>query len=211
MEWYAAMLLLIIIACFIRVICVFCNVVRMECNLAVQKSSLNTIICIGSGGHTTEMLRLIPIMNKNKFKPRLYILSDSDVCSEIKIHATERSATNYGLSRIPRCRKVRQSYLSSVFSTLYATFRTIPIIYKFKPDVILCNGPGTCIPVCAVAFMFRCLFLLDCRIIFIESICRVRTLSLSGRILQYFADLIIVQWPHLRNICLRAKYLGRLT
>ncbi|XP_014357622.2 UDP-N-acetylglucosamine transferase subunit ALG14 homolog [Papilio machaon] len=211
MEFYAIILLFLGITFFIRILWVVCKVLRSECNLAVQKSSLKTIVCIGSGGHTTEMLRLIPNLNKNKFLPRLYILADSDVSSEIKIHKTESSATSYKLCRIPRSRKVKQTYLSSVFSTLYATFCTIPVIYEFKPDVILCNGPGTCIPVCAVAFLLRCLLLLDCRIVFIESICRVRTLSLSGKILQYFADVFIVQWPQLRDVCYRAMYFGRLT
>lgn len=211
MELYAIILLLFSITFLIRILWVVCKVLRSECNLAIQEPSLKTVICIGSGGHTTEMLRLIANLNKNKFLPRLYILADSDVSSEIKIHETEKGTTGYTLSRIPRSRKVKQTYLSSVFSTLHATLCTVPVIYKFKPDVILCNGPGTCIPVCAVAFLLRCLFLLDCRIVFIESVCRVRTLSLSGKILQYFADIFIVQWPQLQDFCYRAKYFGRLT
>lgn len=176
-----------------------------------SESTLRTILCIGSGGHTTELLRIVRNLDHQKYQPRLYILADNDVSSEVKIHKTEHSPAKYALERIPRSRNVKQSYLSSIGSTLYATLHTIPVVYNFKPNVIFCNGPGTCVPVCVVAFILRCLFLIDCRIVFIESICRVRTLSLTGKILQYFADVIVVQWPQLRDSCYRAKYFGRLT
>ncbi|KAI5651920.1 oligosaccharide biosynthesis protein alg14 like domain-containing protein [Phthorimaea operculella] len=173
--------------------------------------NLRTILCIGSGGHTTELLRIVKNFDSNKYVPRLYIVADNDVSSEVKIHTSEQGQNKYALSRIPRSRNVNQSYLSSVFSTLYATLHSIPVVFNFKPDIVLCNGPGTCIPICVVTFILRCLFVLDCRIIFVESICRVRTMSLSGKILQYFADIIVVQWPQLRDACFRAKYFGRLT
>ncbi|KAL0893127.1 hypothetical protein ABMA27_014760 [Loxostege sticticalis] len=176
-----------------------------------SESTLRTILCIGSGGHTTELLRIVRNLDHQKYQPRLYILADNDVSSEVKIHKAELSPAKYALERIPRSRNVKQSYLSSIGSTLYATLHTIPVVYNFKPNVIFCNGPGTCVPVCVVAFILRCLFLIDCRIVFIESICRVRTLSLTGKILQYFADVIVVQWPQLRDSCYRAKYFGRLT
>ncbi|XP_068631734.1 UDP-N-acetylglucosamine transferase subunit ALG14 [Battus philenor] len=211
MEYFAAIFLVIVITILFRILYVILKIITSECYFIAQKPSLKTIVCIGSGGHTTELLRIISSLNTKKFSPRLYILADNDVNSEVKIHKLENEVTTYTLSRIPRSRKVKQTYLSSVFSTLYATLCTIPAVYNFKPDIILCNGPGTCIPVCAVAFILRCLFLIDCRIIFIESLCRVRTLSLSGKILQYFADIFIVQWPQLRDVCYRAKYFGRLT
>lgn len=70
---------------------------------------------------------------------------------------------------------------------------------SFRPDVLLCNGPGTCIPVCFAAAMFDLLRLRDTRIFFIESICRVKSLSLSALILYYLRipDSIIVQWRDL--------------
>ncbi|CAK1596236.1 unnamed protein product [Parnassius mnemosyne] len=206
-----AIFIIILIAFLLRILYLLVKVVTSECALSIQASSFKTIICIGSGGHTSEILRLMSNLNTRKFGPRLYILADSDTSSEVKIHNMENGSTSYTLCRIPRSRNVKQTYSSSIFTTIYATLSTIPIVYKFAPNVILCNGPGTCIPVCAVAFLLRCLFLLDSRIIYIESLCRVRTLSLSGKILQYFADIFIVQWPQLRDNCYRAKYFGRLT
>lgn len=186
------------------------NIITGQCAL-VRTKTLRTVFCIGSGGHTTELLRLVKTINKKKYDPRMYILADNDASSEVKIHETEKGQHNYSLARIPRSRNVQQSYLSSVISTLHATLCTFPVIYNFKPDVIFCNGPGTCIPICAVAFILRSLLLLDCRVVFIESICRVRTLSLTGKILQFIADIVIVQWPQMTDACFRAKYFGRLT
>lgn len=204
-------LLTLAIGLVTRTLYLLYQIVTSDCKLQSPRCSLKTILCVGSGGHTTELLRIKQKLISQKYQPRLYIVADNDVSSEVKIHSLENGDKNYSLSRIPRSRTVKQSYSSSVFSTLYATLHTIPVVYSFKPDVILCNGPGTCIPVCVVAFLMRCIFLLDCRIVFVESICRVRTMSLTGKILQYFADIIIVQWPQLRDVCFRAKYFGRLT
>ncbi|XP_026317679.1 UDP-N-acetylglucosamine transferase subunit ALG14 homolog [Hyposmocoma kahamanoa] len=178
-----------------------------------EKNSLRTILCIGSGGHTTELLRIAKTLDLKKYQPRLYIVADNDFSSEVKICEAEKSEIHntYAISRIPRSRNVNQSYLSSIFSSLYSILYTIPVVYNFKPNIVLCNGPGTCIPVCVVAFILRCFFIVDCRIIFIESICRVRTMSLTGKILQFFADIVVVQWPQLRDVCFRAMYFGRLT
>lgn len=184
-----------------------------NCKFNYEKNSLRTILCIGSGGHTTELLRIMKNLDSKKYDPRLYIVADNDSSSEVKIHEAEKSEIHntYVINRIPRSRNVNQSYLSSVFSTMYSTLHTIPVVYKFKPNIVLCNGPGTCVPVCVVAFILRCFFIVDCRIIFVESICRVRTMSLTGKILQFFADIVVVQWPQLRDVCFRAMYFGRLT
>ncbi|XP_047529606.1 UDP-N-acetylglucosamine transferase subunit ALG14 homolog [Vanessa atalanta] len=201
-----------IIAAFItRVFFLFHKILKSDCQLISPNSYLRTIYCIGSGGHTTELLRLMSHLDSKKFQPRLFILAKNDISSEVKIQEAVDGSDDYTLYRIPRSRNVKQSYISSVFTTIYATLSTIPILFKFKPDVIFCNGPGTCVPVCLVSFLMRCLFILDCRIVFIESLCRVQTLSLSGIILQYFADIFIIQWPQLRHVCFRAKYFGRLT
>lgn len=189
-----------------------CFILTTTCKLE-KKRPLRTILCIGSGGHTSELIRLFKAFSIEKYQPRLYIIAKNDTNSEVKIHELEKYIGNglFTIQSIPRSRNVHQSYLSSIKSTLNAILYSVHIVYNFGPDVVLCNGPGTCVPICVVSFLLRCMFLLDCRIVFIESICRVRTLSLTGKILQYFADVVVVQWPQLRDACFRAKYFGRLT
>ncbi|KAL5234448.1 hypothetical protein ACI65C_001858 [Semiaphis heraclei] len=167
-------------------------------SLKESKQPVRTLIVIGSGGHTAEMLRLMNNMNKLKFMPRLYLLADSDTTSRNRVENDE-SGLDWSITTIPRSRHVNQSYVTSIFSTIYAIFLTVPVVISFKPDIVLCNGPGTCVPVCLVAFMMKLFHYADTSIIFVESICRVKSLSLTGKCMYFIADLIIVQWPELRK------------
>ncbi|XP_050679252.1 UDP-N-acetylglucosamine transferase subunit ALG14 homolog [Leptidea sinapis] len=180
-----------------RVLYILIKIYAQQNRLTVEKRSLKVILCIGSGGHTTELLKIVAQMNFNKYSPRLYMMADSDNNSETKIIFTEKDTKDYQICKIPKSRNVHQPYMTSIFSTLHAILYCVLPIFRFKPDVIICNGPGTCIPICFVVFLMRCFCILDCRIVFIESLCRVRTLSLSGKILQFIADIFVVQWPQL--------------
>lgn len=172
-----------------------------------SKKPIRTLIVIGSGGHTAEMLRLMKKMNKSKFMPRLYVLADTDITSCVQIENNEYG-TDWSIASIPRSRHVNQSYLTSILSTIYSIVMTMPVVILFKPDLILCNGPGTCVPVCFIALIIKLFHYADTSVIFVESICRVKTLSLTGKLMFIFADLIIVQWPELsRKYGWRVKYL----
>lgn len=169
-----------------------------------------TIICIGSGGHTTEMLKLVQTLDFKKYTPRIYIMASSDKISSSKIRAIEGSNCDFDIVEIPRSRVVGQSYVTSVFTTLFSVIYSIPVVCRIRPDLVLCNGPGTCIPICIIAFMLKAAFICDTRIVFVESYCRTRSFSLSGMILMYFADNILVQWPKLTSKLKRAEYIGQL-
>ena len=56
---------------------------------------------------------------------------------------------------VPRSREVGQSWLTSNFTTLHALAPAAAILLRRRPRLLLVNGPGTCIPVCAAAFVFR--------------------------------------------------------
>eukprot|EP01050_Picozoa_sp_SAG11_P011309 SAG11_NODE_1189_length_5576_cov_3.002739_2_plen_111_part_00 len=85
----------------------------------------------------------------------------------------------------------------------------------FRPaqEVLLLNGPGTCLPLCLAAVLLQVLCLLPpVRIIFVESYCRVQSLSLTGKIIyaSRLADSFLVQWPTLAEKLPRARFVGRL-
>jgi beta-1,4-N-acetylglucosaminyltransferase len=48
------------------------------------------------------------------------------------------------------------------------------------------------------------------KIVFVESICRVQSLSLTGKILQYLPVHILVQWPQLTKLSPKTEYIGKL-
>lgn len=183
-----------------------------------KDKSVSTMIVIGSGGHTTEMLRLMRVMTPNLYCPRTYVMASSDKTSEFKVHVVEehlatkasRKYRKYSIFKIPRSRNVGQSFITSFFSTVYSFMRCLPMMIYHRPELVLCNGPGTCIPICLIAFMLRTLFVSNTMIVFIESVCRVDSLSMTGKILYYFADVFLVQWPDLEQKYSRVAYVGRV-
>lgn len=181
-----------------------------RCLSSWQKTTCRTMIVIGSGGHTSEMLKIVQHLNRDRFSYRIYVMADSDTTSHAKIMSAESftSKKHYDIFEIPRSRKVHQSYITSVWTTLYSAVFALRVVFLQKPDLILCNGPGTCVPICVAAFLMRFLFINNNAIVFIESICRVKTLSLTGKILSFFADLIIVQWPELKKLYKNTTYIG---
>nr|CAH7751758.1 unnamed protein product [Callosobruchus chinensis] len=161
------------------------------------------------------MLRLLHDLNFEKYTPRYYFMASNDSTSLNKIKEFEESMQKhkqgeYHICKIPRSRVVNQSYITSIFTTVYAILYSIPLVFKTVPDLILCNGPGTCIPICGLGFLLKALFVKDVKIVFVESFCRTRTLSLSGKILLYLADVFVVQWQCLKQKIQRADYIGQL-
>jgi hypothetical protein len=71
------------------------------------------------------------------------------------------------------------------------------------PDVILSTGAALAVPFFIVGKMH------GCRLVFVESLTRVRGLSLSGRLVYPLADAVFVQWPEAARRR-RARFVGSL-
>ncbi len=180
-------------------------------NIRKHIGPAKTMIVLGSGGHTTEMFQILKEFNKDNYTPRIYIAADSDKNSYTKVVQFEGASNDHKFIKIFRSRNVGQSYISSVFTTLHAIASSIPVIYHEKPDLVMCNGPGTCVPICLIAFLFRVLFIkTNCRIVFVESFCRIKSLSLTGRIMIWFADLFVVHWEEQRKFSNKIHCFGKL-
>ena len=192
------------------------------CSGAESTGPCRTMIVLGSGGHTAEMLKLLGTISFADYSPRCYVMSSSDVHSPIKAQAVEQqqqqqqrgsiaTTSSYSMVQIPRSRDVGQSFVTSIFTTLYSLFFGVRSVFQFQPDLLLLNGPGTCVPVCwsVVLMNFCCRWRSRrCRVVFIESVCRVHSLSLSARMLAPFLDRLFVQWPSVPSK--NAEYHGRL-
>jgi beta-1,4-N-acetylglucosaminyltransferase len=106
---------------------------------------------------------------------------------------------------------VKQSYVTSVYTTLVAFLFCFPLIWREKPRVLLANGPGTCLPLCVVAWLLAFLRITPpCDIVFIESAARVHRLSLSGYLLMrlHLCSVFIVQWSELHDQYPATKHLS---
>lgn len=65
-------------------------------------------------------------------------------------------------------------------------------------------------PICAAAVLLGVLGVKRVTVVYVESLCRVEHLSLTGRILRPFADYFLVQWPALKRKYPTSVYLGRI-
>ncbi|XP_071713662.1 UDP-N-acetylglucosamine transferase subunit ALG14-like [Rutidosis leptorrhynchoides] len=122
--------------------------------------------------------------------------------------ASQQGPDSTHYMQIYRSRELGQSYITSVGTTLYALGHALWLMLKIRPQVI----PGTCIPICSIAFVFKVLGIRWSCIFYVESIARVKRLSLSGLLLYKLrmADQLFVQWPQLQKQYPRAHYVGRL-
>jgi beta-1,4-N-acetylglucosaminyltransferase len=154
------------------------------------------------------MINLLEEMMKEK--PRNYIFMTTEERSKnsamLKLNLNEKE---FPFLFIPRSRNVHQSYFTSIFSTLYSFLKTLWNLPHC--DLLLCNGPGVCIPVVFSVYFYKFFLNWKTKILFIESIARVENLSLTGKILYYLnlTDTFLVQWESLLKFK-NVKYLGRL-
>eukprot|EP00795_Rhopilema_esculentum_P010597 gene10597-19335_t len=118
-------------------------------------------VFLSSGGHTMEILALLRGLSV-KFTPKVYVIADTDKRSQHKVLEFEKSKiaefdgkSEFNIRRIPRSREVGQSYLTSVISTVVSSFFSFSMVIQEMPDLILCNGPGTCVPVCICGFLLK--------------------------------------------------------
>lgn len=190
-----------------------------------QAKSLMSVL--GSGGHTHEMLTLVKSLidhDKSNSETTLgivpineiiFVASQDDKLSVDKLDQTfpewnnqTNNSIKFHLQRIQRSRQVHQSYISSIWTSLISLYHSFKIISSIRPRILLCNGPGVCMPL-----------IIACRIIsnrttivFVESFCRTRSLSLTGKIVYHtkLANHFMVQWPKLADKYPRAKFLGLL-
>jgi len=190
---------------------------------AKESKKCSIAIFLGSGGHTSEALMLVSALDFSRYTPRIYIISEGDSLSAQKSVALESlkqeqdTQHDYTLLTIPRARHVHQSLISTPPTALFSLivclyhFTILPLCTGIRwpfADVLILNGPGTCFVLCAAVYVNRFLGLPSPRLIYIESFARVRSLSLSGKLLQRLVDRFVVQWPELLTKGGREEYHG---
>ncbi|VDL19301.1 unnamed protein product [Hymenolepis diminuta] len=181
------------------------------------------------GGHTAELLSYVRLLPQS-YTPRIYVSASTDSLSgkkaiELESKDKKNDVCRYLIEELPRAREIGQSFFSSFFTTSCALISAVVLVLKHQPQLVLCNGPGTCVPVCFAARLFHIICNIgSCMsfgsgerrrrtaVVFVESVCRTRSLSLSGRLLYHLRlAKVIVQWPGLLENYPRAQYLGLLS
>lgn len=138
-----------------------------------------------------------------KYTPRVYVVANSDAGSESTMEEFERKKSadksRHTVRYIPRSRVVGQSYLTSIFTTLYSFIHCALLVWQEKPTLLLANGPGTCLPIIFCAWIYRTLGLAPCTIFLLESYACVEHMSLTAKLCKGVVDRYCVQWPTLLN------------
>lgn len=86
----------------------------------------------------------------------------------------------------------------NLFRNLWLAWR---VLGEQRPDAVLSTGAGLAVPFIILAR------LRGCRTIYVESVTRSSSLSLSGRLVYPFANDFFVQWPEATKLR-RATYRG---
>lgn len=153
----------------------------------MSKNNIKICFAASSGGHYEQILMLKPIMEKY----------DSFVLTEKTLYkAAVKGEKTYYIKQVNR---KEMTFIPWMISNLYHSFR---IWMKEKPDIVVCTGVLAMIPICLIAKMA------GKDLIYIESFAKVKSATLSGKLLYKFADQFYVQWPQMMEIYPKAICLG---
>ena len=141
------------------------------------------LVC-SHGGHFTEMLHLMDAFQGHDI---FFITYESP-------RTAEMSYRKYLLNDIGR----------HPIRLLFSIPTILRILTKERVDVIVSTGSEIAIP---IIFLGK---ILGCNTIFIESLCRVKGLSPTGKIVYRFTDLFLVQWEELSKKHNKLKYWGSI-
>ena len=144
-----------------------------------------------TGGHLSELLQLEPLFKEY----------DSYL-------VTEKTKSTLGLKgKYPG--KVsflvygtKSHLLSYLFKFGYNIIKSLVLMVKVRPQVVVTTGTHTAVPMCYIAkFLGR-------KVIFIETFANSKTRTKAGELVYPIADVFIVQWKDMLELYPKAIYGG---
>ncbi len=129
-----------------------------------------------SGGHWSELLRLQPAFEGQEV---VYVTTQKDCQSQVPHNR---------LYVIPDANRDQWFKLIGLIGVMFI------ITLRERPDVVISTGaaPGY--------FALRFGRWFGARTLWLDSIANAEELSLSGRLVKPYADLLLTQWPHLEAL-----------
>jgi beta-1,4-N-acetylglucosaminyltransferase len=172
-------------------------------------------------------------------RPVMEITTADGTTHAIEEKSAERPACtgpdHYNIAVVPRARKIHQPLLTTPLTSLYTLLASfMPLLrapallagqasttpYEAAaadlPDLIITNGPATAVIIVLASLVLRFFNIRSansrgkCKTVYVESFARVKTLSLSGKLLLKVVDRFLVQWEELEGAGGRAEYWGIL-
>lgn len=149
------------------------------------------IFAASSGGHLSEMMCLSKLFNEYDY---LLITERTEL--------TETMQTSYNMKLLKY--GPNSNIIKYVFTLIYNLIMSFVYVMKFRPDTVVSTGAQIGGFVCVIGKLF------GAKIIYIETLAKVNSLSRTGNNVYKFADRFYVQWKNLEEKYDKAKYIGRL-
>lgn len=148
---------------------------------------LKLVFAASSGGHLEQLLMLNPLMEKY----------DS-------VFVTEKTEYNVGKTDVKTyyLSQINRKELLFLPKLIGNTFRSLRIIMKERPKVMITTGVLAIVPLALLMKLF------GGKLIYLESFAKVTSKTLSGKLLYRFADQFYVQWEEMLKLYPNAIYKG---
>lgn len=145
-------------------------------------------VCIVSscGGHLTEVRRLLPAYRDFD---HFYVLDDTAILP------SDMAGNTYFMTRFKR----------DPVRIVWNVWEALRILSKEHPHVILSTGAGGVVPFAIIGRLF-----FRVHIIYLETLARPVTPSMTGRIMYHLAHRFFYQWETLRVFFPKGEYGGCL-
>ncbi len=150
-----------------------------------MKKTMKVCLACSAGGHLTEIMALRGFYSKTNY----FFLT------------FERHDTK---SLVEKEKVFFVKYPSGFYYALLSFYDCFKTIMKEKPDIVVSTGSHVGVFSCLAAK------LLGKKAIFIESFCRTKSPSKSGKIAYLFCDLLIYQWRDLEKFYPKGVYGGSI-
>lgn len=154
-----------------------------------MERKLGKKICFAAstGGHYEQLMMLEPLMEEY----------DSFIITEKTRYKINTKGTKcYTVPQVNRNEKTMAIKLSLTM------LKQIYIYLKERPDVVICTGVLSMIPMCLICKI------MGKKLIYIESFAKTTDGTKSGMLLYRYADIFYVQWETMLEVYPKAKYLG---
>lgn len=144
-----------------------------------------------TGGHLSELLQLSPLFTKY----------DSYLVTE-KTKSTVYLKEKYPGKTYFLVYGTKSHLLPYLFKFMYNIFRSLFLMIKINPDVVVTTGTHTAVPMCYIAKLFRK------KVVFIETFANSKSKTKAGSMVYPIADVFIVQWESMLELYPKAIFGG---
>ena len=149
------------------------------------------IFAASSGGHLTELLKVQELFKEYDY---LLVTEMTDVTRDLKDKYNIKYV-DYG----PNKNKIK--YWWTIFKNLA---KAIGIVAKFRPDTVVSTGAQVGGFFCYIGKFF------GAKVVYIETMAKIKELSGTGHNVYKIADKFYVQWKNLAEKYDKAEYIGKL-